>query len=152
MLPSSSSSGAIFQASSSSDARRILCASRASTMSGSGVASGSPAAAETLEISPISVVLEAAPASRAPASLHLCFRLGFLANSSFKVEPAAMPCRMMDDGLAVVGILPLIDTTRSPTLILPSRAACESGLISVTTSFGPRIRPRPSGVFNSSTE
>ena len=149
MLPSSSSAGAIFQASSSSDARRILSAPCAR---GSGLASDAPAAAETLEIWPISVVLEAAPASREPTSLHLCFRLGFLANSSFKVDPAAMPCRMMDDGLAVVGISPLIDTTRSPTWILPSRAACESGLISVTASFGPRVRPRPSGVFNSSTE
>lgn len=63
MLPTSSSSGAIFQASSSSDARRILCASCASTMSGSGLASDAPAAAETLEIWPVSVVLEAAPAS-----------------------------------------------------------------------------------------
>ena len=151
MLPSSSSAGAIFQASSSSDARRILSAPCAR---GSGLASDAPAAAETLEIWPISVVLdmEAAPGSRAPTSLHLRFRLGFLANSSFKVEPAAMPCRMMDDGLAVVGISPLIDTTRSPTWILPSRAACESGLISMTASFGPRVRPMPSGVFNSSTE
>ena len=38
-----------------------------------------------------------------------------------------------------------------PTLILPPRAACESGLISVTTS-SVRLRPRPSGVFVSSTE
>ena len=38
-----------------------------------------------------------------------------------------------------------------PTLILPPRAACESGLISVTTS-SVRLRPRPMGVFVSSTE
>ena len=56
---------------------RILCASCASTTRGSGLESDSPAAAETLEIWPISVVLETDPASRTPTSLDLCFRLAF---------------------------------------------------------------------------
>ena len=48
------------------------------------------------------MVLEAAPDSREPTSLHLCFRLGFLANSSFTVEPAAMLPRIAGQTGAVV--------------------------------------------------
>jgi hypothetical protein len=93
--------------------------------------------AETLELWAISVTAETAA-------------LGSLVSSSVTMVPALVAWRMVEVDLAFVGASPFTVTTRSPTLTLPSRAACESGLISFTTSSVSLI-PKPIGVFVSST-
>ena len=95
MSPYTSSEGSSFQASSSSVARHIFCASRACT------AWALDWDAETLELWPASVMAETA--------------CGSLVNSSFTTAPVPTPWRMVEDGLAVVGASPFTATTRSPT-------------------------------------